>query len=214
MYVEDNEGYFPIWWWHEMRAYYQEPQMLCCPTATKWRKNLDCSPGPGYGDVIFGAWGVYSIECYSLPDYEYGSYWQDGDYGSYGSNDWITWYPVSGHPLYNYWWKHITELKGPMNIPVLLDCPGPFGKPHEKNNTPPIVEQDLYEYNSVRRFCVNRHNGVTNGLFADFSARRIGLKELWTLKWNRQYDMCGPWTKCGGVEPADWPVWMRGFRDY
>ena len=43
---------------------------------------------------------------------------------------------------------------------------------------------------------------------------RVGLKELWTLKWHRDYDTSGPWTKAGGVQPEDWPEWMRGFRDY
>jgi prepilin-type processing-associated H-X9-DG protein len=62
--------------------------------------------------------------------------------------------------------------------------------------------------------CINRHNGYVNGLFLDWSVRKIGLKELWTLKWNMRFDTAGPWTKAGGVQPEDWPQWMRGFRDY
>jgi len=42
----------------------------------------------------------------------------------------------------------------------------------------------------------------------------VGLKQLWTLKWHRQYNTCGEWTKAGGIQPDDWPPWMRGFRDY
>ena len=38
--------------------------------------------------------------------------------------------------------------------------------------------------------------------------------ELWTLKWHRNFDTTGPWTKAGGVQPADWPEWMRRFKDY
>jgi hypothetical protein len=48
----------------------------------------------------------------------------------------------------------------------------------------------------------------------DFSVRKVGLKELWTLKWNRTFDTAGRWTKAGGVRAEDWPEWMRGFRDY
>ncbi len=48
----------------------------------------------------------------------------------------------------------------------------------------------------------------------DFSVRKVGLKELWTLKWRREYNTCNEWTLCGGVEPNDWPEWMRGFKDY
>jgi len=66
----------------------------------------------------------------------------------------------------------------------------------------------------MARFCINRHNETTNGVILDFSVRKIGLKELWTLKWSQTYDTAGPWTIAGGVQPEDWPEWMRGFKDY
>ena len=53
-----------------------------------------------------------------------------------------------------------------------------------------------------------------NGVFLDWSVRKIGLKELWKLKWFRDFDTNGPWTRAGGVKPEDWPEWMRGFKDY
>jgi prepilin-type processing-associated H-X9-DG protein len=62
--------------------------------------------------------------------------------------------------------------------------------------------------------CINRHDGYVNSLFMDWSVRKVGLKELWTLKWHREYDTRNPWTKAGGVKPEDWPQWMRRFRDY
>jgi len=37
---------------------------------------------------------------------------------------------------------------------------------------------------------------------------------VWTLKWHRTFDKTGPWTKAGGVNPNDWPQWMRNFKDY
>jgi prepilin-type processing-associated H-X9-DG protein len=66
----------------------------------------------------------------------------------------------------------------------------------------------------VSSACINRHNGYVNGLFLDWSVRRVGLKELWTLKWHMQFDTANAWTKAGGVQPEDWPAWMRGFKDY
>jgi hypothetical protein len=63
-------------------------------------------------------------------------------------------------------------------------------------------------------FCINRHHGAVNGLFCDPSVRRVGLKELWTLKWDKEYGTAGPWTKRGGVKAEDWPQWMRRFKDY
>jgi len=61
---------------------------------------------------------------------------------------------------------------------------------------------------------INRHNEHVNGLFLDWSVRKIGLKELWTLKWHLQFDTANAWTKAAGVQPEDWPHWMRGFKDY
>jgi hypothetical protein len=36
--------------------------------------------------------------------------------------------------------------------------------------------------------------------------RPAGLKELWILKWHRNYDT--------HADPPVWPEWMREFRDY
>ena len=66
----------------------------------------------------------------------------------------------------------------------------------------------------VAPFCINRHNEHVNGLFLDWSVRRIGIKELWTLKWHMQFNTSNEWTKAGGVMPEDWPEWMRRFKDY
>jgi len=68
--------------------------------------------------------------------------------------------------------------------------------------------------NEIRRVCLNRHDGAVNCLFLDFSARKVGLKELWTLKWHRNFDTADVWTKASGVLPEDWPQWMRNFKDF
>jgi len=52
------------------------------------------------------------------------------------------------------------------------------------------------------------------GIFMSWSIRRVGLKELWTLKWHRTYNTAGPWTKAGAVQAENWPPWMRRFKDY
>jgi len=55
-------------------------------------------------------------------------------------------------------------------------------------------------------FCINRHEGTVNGAFVDFSVRKIGLKELWKLKWHRNSDL--------NAATPEWPVWMKKFKDY
>ena len=44
----------------------------------------------------------------------------------------------------------------------------------------------------MNQFCIDRHNGWTNLAFADWSVRHCGLKELWTLRWNRNYNITRP----------------------
>jgi prepilin-type processing-associated H-X9-DG protein len=66
----------------------------------------------------------------------------------------------------------------------------------------------------MNQFCIDRHNGWTNLGFVDWSVRHVGLKELWTLKWHRAFITNGLWTEAGGVDPAQWPVWLRKYKDY
>jgi hypothetical protein len=66
----------------------------------------------------------------------------------------------------------------------------------------------------MKVFCIDRHNQAIHSLFMDWSVRKVGLKELWALKWWGGYNTHGPWTRAGGVQPEDWPPWMRSFRDY
>ena len=120
--------------------------------------------------------------------------------GSYGFNIWMG---TSGG-------KKAFSVKGRANVPVLLDCKRPEGFAKDYLGPPPL-EGTFLDWGA---FCMNRHNGYTNGLFLDWSVRKIGLKELWTLKWKMHFDTSNEWTKAGGVQPEDWPQWMHGFKDY
>ena len=104
----------------------------------------------------------------------------------------------------------VFSLRGRAAIPVLLDSALPQSQPMNIDSPPP-TENGTF---GIGSFCMNRHYGHVNGLFLDWSVRRIGLKELWTLKWYDEFDTAGRWTKAGGVKPEKWPAWMRGLKDY
>jgi prepilin-type processing-associated H-X9-DG protein len=91
----------------------------------------------------------------------------------------------------------------PFTLPEATDVPLPY------EDTP---SKDL----RVRMWlcAMDRHRGGINSLFMDWSVRKVGVKEPWTLKWSPGYNTAGPWTKAGGVKPEDWPQWMRRFKDY
>ena len=138
--------------------------------------------------------------------------------GSYGLNGWcMPWpYALEGDPKP---WRHVNH-KGPKNIPVMLDSAAPFSYP--LSTDPPrcqvVPSEDLGWLDplagSMLPLCMNRHDGFTNSLFMDWSVRKVGLKELWTLKWSREFDTANRWTKAGGVRPEDRPQWMRHIKDY
>jgi len=129
------------------------------------------------------------------------SYGFNGRLLSFISVDWIT-----GELL----GPNVFSLKGRAKFPVLLDCKRPYSSVRDYRG-PRLTERSWVGWGS---FCMNRHNGHVNSLFLDWSVRKVGLKELWTLKWYSEFDTAGPWTKAGGVQPEDWPEWMRRFKDY
>ncbi|MCL5279469.1 MAG: prepilin-type N-terminal cleavage/methylation domain-containing protein [Planctomycetes bacterium] len=99
------------------------------------------------------------------------------------------------------------------NIPVFLDCVD-FSAQAKTRDGPPLYDGHRTSPGDMKRPCINRHGGGINSLFLDWSVRKVGLKELWTLEWSRWFDPHGPWTRAGGVQPENWPAWMRTFRDY
>jgi hypothetical protein len=191
-------------WFEPLRPRHEEHHKLwLCPLAT--------TPHVEGGRNPFGAWKVGDVS------------------GSYGLNGWVcnpqqgkTELPGRG-PAENCWGT-TRNVRGSNDIPILADAMWFDGWPRQTDEPPPDenwpgngVDQNAMKanQNEMRRFCVNRHHGRVNVLFMDFSVgRRVGLKELWTLKWHRNYDTSGPWTRAGGVQPTDWPAWMRNFRDF
>jgi len=132
---------------------------------------------------------------------------------SYGFNSYLT--QQAGHLLGRGFrpdlrGTDVFSLRGRGSIPTLLDSQGPFGSPRANDRPPPEGAGG----NTMLCFTINRHNGHINSLFLDWSVRKVGIKELWTLNWYREFDTAGPWTKAGGVLPQDWPEWMRKFKDY
>jgi prepilin-type processing-associated H-X9-DG protein len=106
-------------------------------------------------------------------------------------------------------------VKGTSNIPVLLDSKAAGGFMRDTDFPPVIEDAERRGTGEMINYCINRHdNGYINGLFLDWSVRPVGLKELWTLKWNQDFNTGNRWTRAGGVRPEDWPEWMRSFKDF
>jgi prepilin-type N-terminal cleavage/methylation domain-containing protein len=202
MYTDDNNGYFHRGWnvgsepetsWMAvLRPYYlQDREICCCPTATQ--------PYARSGRFAYEAWE--------------NSY---NEYGSYGINLYVS-NPMAGKengkPASYYWRQR--DVRGAARIPLFVDDRWWDTRPHE-TDAPPVHEgqHDDWTTNAMKMICLLRHSGFVNGAFVDFSTRKIGLKELWTLKWHGEYLTRGPWTQAGGARSEDWPQWMQSFKDY
>ncbi|MHC4207103.1 MAG: type II secretion system protein [Planctomycetota bacterium] len=207
MYTDDNNGYFHIGeggesqdtknrWTTVMQEHFKNLDMRLCPMATKplWNEGGQTINPPG----PFVAWGVFS----------------DGSIGSYGFNEWLCNRERSAGGQEENYWRSVNN-KPAHNIPLFLDCYWYDVWAHAVDR-PPDHPADVHSpgSNEMRRVCLNRHNGAVNSAFLDWSVRKVGLKELWTLKWHKNFDTRGPWTKAGGVQPENWPEWMQSMRDY
>lgn len=207
LYTQQNDGKFFAgsgtftgvpFWTTALKPYYEdEPDILLCPRARTYKALPGVSPHWGGGSR---------------------SAWQYGPTCSYGTNNWIA---TAGGPTAQVsreragrWGTPL--IGGASDIPVFLDCmfggggPSPWSGPPTQDDVHKVIGGDCM----MGHFCVNRHDGAVNSLFMDWSVWKVGLKELWTLKWSRDFDTRGTWTRAGGAEPEQWPEWMRGFRDY
>jgi len=205
MYANDNEGYFcgfstggaEHWWPIALLKYYLQPDLRVCPMASRFWTDGARPDSP------FTAWFADDM----MPGY-------DGLYGSYGTNEWIG--NVSDEEgdeiAENYWRKVDVRLAG--NIPLLLDCNFMGGFPNYLDEPPEYNGLFDMEVDQMTRYCLDRHNAAINGVFLDFSVKKLGLKQLWLLKWHRKFRLDGPWTKAGGVQRNNWPPWMRNLKDY
>jgi prepilin-type N-terminal cleavage/methylation domain-containing protein len=224
MYVEDNHGRFfrffvdALWFIRgsqleegdpntpPMSTYIITKGIGCCPLAT----TVSDDPRGFFGASSSSPSGSYRIEGISGSAFEA---WEitspaPAFHGSYGFNHELfrpTFYssPMHSRPFFNFG-IDVYNLDRANRFPVLLDCAS-IGDSIRVLPLPHLL---------TNQFCIDRHDGCINGLFMDWSVRKIGLKELWTLKWNEDFDTANRWTLAGGVQPEDWPEWMRGLKDY
>ncbi|MHC4486482.1 MAG: type II secretion system protein [Planctomycetota bacterium] len=191
-------------WGNALRPYYKEPDLRLCPTAMK-------AYDEG-GSVTFGAYRRSRLQHHD----DHVQHHNDHGLGSYGLSTWAGNAPLGMEAHYQYETKYQWrgfDVRDAGYIPLLVDAQWVDGWAMAVDE-PPEYSGEPWQARGghtggLRRFCVNRHNGFTNGLFLDLSVRKIGLKELWELKWHRN------WTEeRANARTPVWPDWMRNLKDY
>ncbi len=193
-------GGWPSWCVPLYPYYRQNRKILLCPETTRHSPRSDIDPAWGGG--ASSAWRYGPIRRLL-----------GETVASYGLNHWVN-SSTDQYLAEERRWRLLVD-KEASRVPVLLDCMYGGGNPDAAEG--PAASADSHGGVSggcmMSHFCIDRHRGQINGLFMDWSARPIGLKQLWTLQWHRRFNTRGPWTIEGKVKPEDWPVWMRGFKD-
>ncbi len=227
-FTDEHDGYFMHGWYsnpsnpsaqreswpYALRSYVdlREDRLACCPMAI----NLNLKSSTDMQGSTFTPWGG-PAPMFSFLGGEV------GDYSSYATNSYIynKWEYDSNPTADDAHWKRV-DAAGAENIPIFADGTYITGAPWHGQG-PPEWEGATHWSGALNAggmgiFCINRHNAAVNVLFMDFSARKVALKELWTLKWSREFNVNGPWTIAGGVTPQDWANsgtgWMENFKDF
>jgi prepilin-type processing-associated H-X9-DG protein len=129
--------------------------------------------------------------------------------------------PVCGSYTVNFWlanqgdydWKFwgTTNTRYAASVPLLADGNWKDAEP-EPTDDPWETREQMVAWgwqpnqNEIKRVCIDRHGPAVNMVFLDFSVRKVGLKELWLLKWHRR------WPEGHDHLPV-WPEWMQNFED-
>ncbi len=214
LYAQENNGILPHYYGmivdpREISSrppFDRNPELALCPSASR--------PRPGDLTPWGGPFRPYVDVGEMTPEEHWPIDRPATHYRSYGLNAWTASIPTSkGGPtcLTGPTWG-TPNVKGASNVPLVLDCTYYHVYPYSHDEPPPY-EGHIIDL-QMSKVCIDRHQGGINAAFLDFSVRKVGLKQLWTLRWSRTFDTAGPWTRAGGVQPDDWPLWMRKYKDY
>jgi len=226
MYCNDNDGLFSggtdiagvFWehsWVYSLKPYFENMDVALCPAAKRTWMDEDSG--------TFVGWDWRAAKKH-LPDPIYDYY--EGSYGSYGENSWCGAWPYHGNcpdttsPHICNWLT--IRVKGGNRIPMFLDSLFMGGFPSDVAMPAELEGLTFWDGSQggggeMDRYCIPRHGRSVNSLFVDLSVREVGLKELWKLKWHREFDTNGMWTLAGGVTSKIWDdaaPWMRSFPEY
>ena len=190
-------------WIGKMKPYFEAEDLFLCPSAKKH-------------DMADGA-AMSGVECKTGKTRE--AWWyrstsstsnEPDCVGSYGMNSWINSLEAGASPAYGtpemHWQKSTNSKNTSLSkVPLFMDCMWLGGYSFDSDR--PSTGEDIWDqYGMMSRFMLKRHKGGVSAVFLDQSIRSVGVKELWALKWNTQFDTHNAMTQ----PDALWPDWVDG----
>jgi len=203
MVVDDNGGKFPErgsgsdapagtmnnWIGTMLRDFLHslDPKIWLCPMATKTLKEGGRNP--------YLAWDLHDVDIGGDEKIPYVK-------SSYTINLFAS---VDEDQDPDFW--QTPSARGAQYAPVMLDGQWKDMQPYPED-TPPPYESSVWTPGTqeMRRACIKRHPPYyVNILFMDWTVGRRTIKELWLLRWHRNWPP-------NPVLP-DWPPWMSDVPD-
>jgi prepilin-type N-terminal cleavage/methylation domain-containing protein/prepilin-type processing-associated H-X9-DG protein len=213
LYTSDNNDSFSAgdavgWargeWVKALQDHYRrKPEILLCPVARARR-------GPGSREVKVAANSGTTVEyggpqtCYDFPLADASNAGKNL-LASYGINNWV-YNPapgvtaIQGRPTIWNWRK--INVPTPTEIPLFGDSMWRGGGPDHTERPPTFNGEWIGAGAEFHHFAMIRHGRGINLLFFDGSARNVRAKNLWKLKWHREFDT-------GYYNRFTFPTWMN-----
>jgi len=192
-----------IHWPGPLRPYYEDVDLLKCPSATKTQDEGGRSPYVCWSEPAETK-ARYGTGTESVVSDNPGLIWIDYA-GSYNMNGWCM-SIENNNRLFELIW--ITpDVKQGDRIPLLLDGGGrSFNTVPLPEDEPPMYDGEIEAGDEeINRVCINRHEGGINVLYLDMSVRKTTLKGLWDIDWSKY------WRENDVPEP-DWPDWIEAIN--
>ncbi|MHC4132132.1 MAG: prepilin-type N-terminal cleavage/methylation domain-containing protein [Planctomycetota bacterium] len=211
-------------WVPMMYDYAKSFDMYLCPSATRlW------GYGEGWGKPD-SAWDFQFIVQGEPSAGEWFPYYMVGtppnqvySYGSYGKNEFVAdGEPWGDEPEGSPWHFKTIRARGIANIPLQGDAswaagfPTIYDEPSDIREHQPICGCG----GEINRWNMDRHNMSVNFVFLDWSVRKVGNRQLWSLTWTRQKAPDGSpgWGNMSIVpdwtDITIWPEWMQIAKNY
>jgi prepilin-type N-terminal cleavage/methylation domain-containing protein len=194
--------------------YYRDLELCMCPaTFRTWKDGIFTGPLTGWDFHWLQEEAAGEFYDYygppALPDYAYGSYGKN----SQCSSD-MGWAGRTAEDQINFPTVYVREAH---RIPYFGDCQ--FLGVLWQSPTDEIPEYPDFWFmtfeGETQRWCIARHGLSINLLFLDMAVRKVGLKQIWQLKWHAQWDRDAEQTPPPDPEdPTQWPDWVRRAKNY